>query len=314
MSKIKKSPFGTERYNSYRRYINQIYGERIQKVTVDAGFTCPNRDGSIGVGGCTYCNNESFNPGYNSPCTSIREQIEAGMQFLKKRYKVNKFLVYFQPYSNTYAPLDRLQQLYDEALSVPGVIGLTIGTRPDCIDAEKINYLANLSKSCDITIEYGLESIYDSSLKRINRGHDYKAFLHTLQMTKEREIKLAIHLILGLPWETKSQWLYEAAVLSELPIDFLKLHQLHIVKDTIMAEQHNKRPFRLLTYSEYVDVIVSFLERLNPKIVLQRLCGEAPPHILIAPRWGKRSSEIQQNIIEQLKLRNTWQGKYYQNS
>ena len=313
MAKKNKKRFGIERYNSFRNYLQKRYGERIQKITVDAGFTCPNRDGTIAFGGCTYCNNKSFNPAYNNPTKSISKQIEEGMIFLKKRYKTDKFFVYFQPYSNTYAPIDTLQRLYQEALSFPNVVGITIGTRPDCVDEEKLNYLRELSKSFDITIEYGLESIYDDTLERINRGHDYQIFLNALEITKEKGIKICTHLILGFPWETKKQWMQEAVSLSELPIDFLKIHHLHIVKNTQLAKQYLENPFRLLTYPEYLDVIVSFLERLNPKIVIQRLFGEAVPNKLIAPQWRKSPSEILHDLNDQFDKRNTWQGKYYTN-
>jgi radical SAM protein (TIGR01212 family) len=305
------NPFGKNRYNSYRDYLHGKYGERIQKVTVDAGFTCPNRDGNVAIGGCIYCNNESFNPRYNNPLNSIRQQIKQGIIFLKRRYKVSKFIVYFQPYSNTYASLDKLKKMFEEALSFPEVIGLTIGTRPDCVDEEKINYLHELGSSYDITIEYGLESIYDESLKRINRGHDYQSFVDAINITKGKGITICTHMILGFPWESKNEWLNEANVLSALPIDFLKVHQLHIVKDTVMAKQYDNKQFSLLSYNGYIDIVVSFLELLNPEIIIQRLCGEAPPHLLIAPRWGKRNSEILQAIKIELEHRDTWQGKYY---
>jgi radical SAM protein (TIGR01212 family) len=311
ISDSKTNPFGSERYNSYRIYMQKIYGERVQKVTVDAGFTCPNRDGTIAKGGCIYCNNESFNPGYNSPLKSVVQQIYEGIAFLKKRYRVSKFIVYFQPYSNTYASLTKLRILYEEALSIPEVVGLTIGTRPDCIDEGKIAYLQELASAYDITIEYGLESIYDESLKRINRGHDFQSYLNAINMTQGRGIKICTHLILGFPWETKDQWLYEAEVLSEIPNDFLKIHQLHVVKDTLLARQYSEKTFRLLSLNEYLDTVVLFLERLNPKLIIQRLCGEAPPFLLIAPKWGKRSAEIALMIKKALKQKKSWQGKHY---
>ena len=303
--------FGEKRYHSYNTYMKKIYGKRVQKVTVDAGFTCPNRDGTVASGGCTYCNNESFNPGYNDPTKSVRQQINEGTEFLKRRYNVDRFIVYFQPYSNTYASLNKLKKLYEEALSVPEVIGLTIGTRPDCVDEKKIEYLQKLAKSSDITIEYGLESIYDQTLKKINRGHDYRSYLDVLKLTNGRGIKICTHIILGFPWETIDQWLIEADTLSDLKFDFLKIHQLHIVQNTAMARQHQKNPFKLLSLSEYVTTIISFLERLNPNIVIQRLAGEAPPPILIAPKWGKRNTEVLRYIDKELERQNTWQGRYY---
>jgi hypothetical protein len=306
-----KSVFGGKRYNSYNTYLKRKYGERVQKVTVDAGFTCPNRDGTVASGGCIYCNNESFNPGYNDPTKSIRQQINEGTEFLRRRYGVEKFIVYFQPYSNTYASLDKLKHLYEEALSLPEIIGLTIGTRPDCVDEAKIAYLESLAETYDITIEYGLESIYDDSLKRINRGHDYQSYLDAIEMTRNRGIMIGTHIILGFPWENLQQWLHEAEVLSEIDFDFLKIHQLHIVKDTVMEKQHKQLPYPLFTLTEYVDTVVTFLENLNPKIIIQRLAGEAPKSMLVAPKWGKRNSEVLRFINNKLEAKDTWQGKYY---
>jgi radical SAM protein (TIGR01212 family) len=303
--------FGGKRYNSYNTYLKNKYGQRVQKVTVDAGFTCPNRDGTVASGGCIYCNNDSFNPGYNDPTKSVRQQIDEGTEFLRRRYGVEKFVVYFQPYSNTYASLDKLKLLYEEALSLPEVIGLTIGTRPDCIDHVKITYLESLAKTYDITIEYGLESIYNDSLKKINRGHDYQSYLDAIEMTRNRGIKIGTHIILGFPWENRQQWLHEADVLSKIDFDFLKIHQLHIVKNTAMERQHKQSPYRLFTLTEYVDTVVAFLENLNPKIVIQRLAGEAPKPMLVAPKWGKRNSEVIRFITNKLEEKDTWQGKYY---
>lgn len=304
-------PWGhSKRYNTFSEYQRNKYGERVQKVTVDAGFTCPNRDGSIAKGGCIYCNNESFNPGYNDSAKSILYQIEEGVEFLKRRYnKVRKFIVYFQPYSNTYASLDTLKQYYEEALSHPEVIGLTIGTRPDCVDEEKIRYLEELAKDYDITIEYGLESISDETLKKINRGHDFRSYLDAVTMTKDRGIKICTHLIIGFPWENKAHWLKTADVLSSVSFDFLKIHQLHIVKGTAMEIMHKKKPFRLLEAREYMDVLVGFLERLNPEIVIQRLFGEAPVRTLVAPNWGLRNSELLQMFDRILDERDTRQGR-----
>jgi radical SAM protein (TIGR01212 family) len=302
--------FNGHRYNSYATYLKNLYGERIQKVTVDAGFTCPNRDGTVARGGCIYCNNQSFNPGYNDARKGIRQQITQGMEFLKRRYKVDKYIVYFQPYSNTYAPLAQLKKLYEEALSVPGVLGLTIGTRPDCIDEAKLQYLAELARNYDVTIEYGLESIFDESLIKINRGHDYQSYLNALEMTRDRGIKICTHIILGFPWETPEQWIYEAEVLSKLEFNFLKIHQLHIVKKTLMAHQYQENPFKLLSLPEYINTVISFLEKLNPSIIIQRLAGEAPPHMLIAPKWGKRVPEIMRYINQEFEKRDSWQGKF----
>lgn len=305
-------PWGhNKRYNSFSQYQKKIYGERVQKVSVDAGFTCPNRDGTVASGGCIYCNNESFNPSYNDAGKSITQQIEEGIEFLKRRYKARKFIAYFQPYSNTYASLDTLKRYYEEALSVPGIIGLTIGTRPDCVDEAKIAYLQQLATSYDITIEYGLESIFDDTLKRVNRGHDVRSYLDALQMTAGRGIKICTHMIFGFPWESPDLWLQTAEWLSDKTFDFLKIHQLHVVKETALARMYQKNPFPLLGYEEYIDIIISFLERLNPGIVIQRLFGEAPPRTLIAPHWNIRNTQLLQILDKKLEEKNTWQGKYY---
>ncbi len=299
-------------YNRFSDYQRKRYGERVQKVTVDAGFTCPNRDGTKGLGGCIYCNNESFNPGYNSASKSITLQIEEGIEFLKRRYKnVRKFIVYFQPYSNTYAPLDILKRYYEEALSHPEVVGLTIGTRPDCVDEAKIAYLESLARDYDITIEYGLESISDQTLKRINRGHDVRCYLEALELTKNRGIKICTHIIFGFPWENEDLWLQTAQWLSDKPFDFLKVHQLHVVKNTALERLYRKKPFDFLSPEAYIDLIIRFLERLNPRIVIQRLFGEAPPRTLVAPHWGVRNTQLVQMLEHEMIRRNTWQGKYF---
>jgi radical SAM protein (TIGR01212 family) len=307
-------PWGTaKRYNTFSNYQKKLFGERVQKVTIDAGFTCPNRDGTVGIGGCIYCNNDSFNPSYNTAENSITHQIEEGVEYLKRRYRRNlrKFIVYFQPHSNTYAPLNVLKKYYEEALAFDEVVGLTIGTRPDCIDDEKLDYLQNLAENFDITIEYGLESLSDDTLKRVNRGHDVETFFKAIEMTKNRGIKICAHLIIGFPWEEREQWIKSADVLSQYPLDFIKIHHLHIVKNTVLAAQYKKEPFHLLTKEEYMDILADFLERLNPEIVIQRLFGESPPNMLIAPNWGIRNSLLLSIFDDYLKRRDSWQGKLF---
>ena len=314
MNNKKTFPWGTERrYNAFSDYQKKLFGERVQKVTVDAGFTCPNRDGTAGTGGCIYCNNDSFNPSYNTAKNSITRQIAEGVEYLKRRYRNNlrKFIVYFQPYSNTYAPLPVLKRYYEEALAFDEVVGLTIGTRPDCIDEEKLDYLQRLAENYDITLEYGLESFSDDTLKRINRGHDVQSFYNALEITKNRGIKVCTHLIIGFPWEEKSQWIESADILSDLPFDFLKIHHLHIVKNTALAIQYEREPFPLLTPHEYMEILSEFLEHLNPKIVIQRLFGESPPSMLIAPKWGIRNSLLLPMFDDYLKERDSRQGKLY---
>jgi radical SAM protein (TIGR01212 family) len=301
------------RFNSYTDYLISRFGERVQKVSVDAGFTCPNRDGSKGFGGCTYCNNISFVPPYCHPGMSIREQVGKGVEYLTRRYKAKKFVVYFQAYSNTYAPISYLKNIYENALLHPAVIGLSIGTRPDCIDKEKIEYLAELAKQYYITIEYGLESIHNSSLNRLNRGHNFEDWVAAIELTSNRGIHIASHVILGLPHENKTQMLQTAEIISQYPIEYLKIHHLHLINKTILANQYLKEPFPLLKYRDYLDLVIEFLELLRPSIKLQRLVGETHPRHLIGPKWGLRVPTILKQIEEKLEQKNTWQGKKYRN-
>lgn len=302
----------SRRYNSFLDYSKARFGERVQKVSVDAGFTCPNRDGSKGYAGCTYCNNVSFVPPYVHPGMSIADQVSAGVEYLSRRYKANKFIAYFQAYSNTYAPLEKLRIMYEEALSNPNVIGLSIGTRPDCVDEEKIAYLEKLAKEYHISIEYGAESIYDQTLERLNRQHTFQEWVDAVRLTAGRGIFISSHVILGLPGESKEQMLNTAEVISKHPIDCIKIHHLHIVKKTILASEYLKSPFPLFDYREYLDVVVEFLERLRPDIKIQRLVGETHPRHLIGPHWGLRVPKIMRHIEGELSDRNTWQGRLSQ--
>lgn len=309
-------PWGHQRrFNAYAEYFKREFGGRVQKVSVDAGFTCPNRDGSIGTGGCTYCNNDAFNPSYCSPKKSIRQQIEEGIEFHSRRYRrAEKFLVYFQAYSNTYDSLERLKSIYDQALEVDKVVGLVIGTRPDCIDDEKLEYFAQLAKTHYIIIEYGLESCYDRSLELINRGHTFADSVHALKKTAEKGLKTGVHLIFGLPGETDLEIVEQASILSGLPIKTLKIHQLQIVKDTIMAGQYRQNPekFRFYPLDDYIDLVIDFTEHLNPAIVIERFAGEVPPRFLEGTNWGPmRYDVVLQQIEHRLEERNTWQGRLF---
>ena len=277
-------PWGHERrFNAYSNYFRNIYGARVQKVSIDAGFTCPNRDGSKGTGGCTYCNNDAFNPSYCQPVKSVSEQIEEGIKFHKWRYnEAVSYLAYFQAYSNTYAPLETLKRLYSEALSYPGVAGLIIGTRPDCIDDEKLVYIRELSEKYYVAIEYGIESCYNKTLKRINRGHTFEEAVDALEKTSVLGITSGAHFIFGLPGETRKEMLEQVDIISGLPIRTVKFHQLQIIKGTTMETEFINNPgdFDLFTWEEYLDFFVHFLERLNPAIVVERFTGEAPPRFL----------------------------------
>jgi radical SAM protein (TIGR01212 family) len=298
----------SNRLNTFGRYLKKVFGETVYKVNVDAGFTCPNRDGTLGITGCIYCNNSSFRPSRCSPDIPLRQQIQNGIQYISSRYKAEKFLVYFQPYTNTYAPVEELSKLYEEALSIPSVIGLAIGTRPDCVDEEKIELLEKLAERYFILIEYGLQSIYNKTLQYIRRGHDYETFLKALKMTVGRGIRIGAHIIVGFPTETKEEMIAMADEISCLPVEFLKIHQLQVVKGTILAQQYKENPFPTFEYNEYIDFLVDFIERLSPNIVLQRLFATAPDEILIAPIWGRTRQQIIRDIEERFIKRDAFQG------
>jgi radical SAM protein (TIGR01212 family) len=313
---IKTFPWGHERrFNAYSNYFRDIYGARVQKVSIDAGFTCPNRDGSKGSGGCTYCNNNAFNPSYCRPVKSISEQIGEGIKFHKWRYnEVVSYLAYFQAYSNTYASLETLKKLYEEALNYPGVIGIIIGTRPDCIDEEKLKYLKDLSSRCYVAVEYGIESCYNKTLKRINRGHLFEDAVTALEETSALGITTGAHFIFGLPGETRDEMLNQVDIISSLPITTVKFHQLQIIKGTSMETEFKDNPgyFELFTWEEYLDFFIKFLERLNPSIVVERFTGEAPPRFLTGEGWGQKRTDQIVNLIEKrLEELNTWQGRLY---
>ena len=296
------------RYNAFGPFLRKRFGTIVYKVNVDAGFTCPNRDGTLGVTGCIYCNNDSFRPAGCRTEVPIREQIRNGIRYLSMRYRAGKFLVYFQPYTNTYAPVADLERMYREALSFPSVVGLAIGTRPDCVDEEKVGLLRELARDYFILVEYGLQSIHDKSLRYILRGHDYRSFLDALELTTGKGIQIGAHIIAGLPTETKDEMLAMADELSTLPIGFLKIHQLQVVKGTPLAQQYLEKPFPTFGYEEYLDFLVDFTERLSPEIVLQRLFALSPDDILIAPQWGRTRQEILRDIRERFMQRNALQG------
>lgn len=287
----------------------------MQKVVVDAGFTCPNRDGTKGAGGCTYCNNDAFNPSYCDPVEPLHIQIATGIRFHAVRYrKALNYLVYFQPFSNTYAPLPRLMELYQEALDYPGVAGLVIGTRPDCIDDEKLDYLRQLSEKYYIQIEYGIESCYDKTLLRINRQHNFALSQEVIRKTHNLGIKTGAHLIFGLPGETEEEMLAVAGIISGLPLDSLKFHQLQIVRGTKMEHEFDATPgaFQQFSLQEYIAFIVRFVERLNPAIVIERFSGEVPPKHMHHISWELIRYDAVLRLIEaEFERQDTWQGKYY---
>lgn len=306
---------GGKRYNSYNEYFKETFGARVQKLSVDAGFSCPNRDGTVGRGGCTYCNNDAFNPSYCMPTKSVSQQLTEGKQFHAWRYRrATSYLAYFQAFSNTHAPQETLKRLYEEALAVEGVIGLVIGTRPDCVDDQKLDYLATLAQHHYIMVEYGIESAYDKTLDLINRGHTFEAAEKALTATASRGIKTGAHLIFGLPGETTQMILDAAAIVSRLPLTTIKFHQLQIIRGTAMERHFLSDPgsYNLFEPSNYIELVVSFIERLNPSFVVERFSGEAPPRYVVAPDWGLlRADETSRRIEKRMEERETWQGRLF---
>lgn len=307
-------PWGdTRRFNSYKRFLQQQFGTRVQKLTLDAGFTCPNRDGTVGTGGCTYCLNDAFNPSYCTPNKSVDQQLAEGMEFHLNRYRrAGAYLAYFQAFSNTHAPLSQLKEIYQPALQNPLVKGIVVGTRPDCIDAEKLDYFAELQQRMFVSIEYGVESCNDTTLRRINRGHDFATAERAIRMTAERGIHCAAHFIYGLPGETPDEWLKEVNSINQLPINGIKFHQLQIIKGTKMQQEFIEYPadFHIFTTENYIDFIVKITERLNPAFTIERFAGEVPPRYLFVNHWGlTRYDVILQKIEKRMEELDTWQGK-----
>jgi radical SAM protein (TIGR01212 family) len=308
-------PWGTERrLNAYSDYFRKHFGQRVQKITLDAGFTCPNRDGTCGKGGCTFCNNKAFNPSYNHPEKSVRDQILQGMEFHKKRYrKATQYLAYFQAYSNTYAPLHELKALYEQALDIPDVIGIVVGTRPDCVDAEKLDFFQELSQHCYLVVEYGIESVFNRTLERVNRGHDVQTSLRAIQDTAKRGIRVGGHMIVGLPGESRDDFLKAADLLSTWPLNNIKFHQLQLIKGTVMAREYVDSPgdFVEFTMENYLQLMMEMLERLNPAFVVERIAGEVNPGMSLREGWGLRYDAVLRAFEELLENNDSWQGKHF---
>ncbi len=305
-----------KRYNDYSSFIKNKFKERVQKISLDTGFTCPNRDGTKGIGGCTYCNNNTFNPYYCKPSKSITQQLNEGITFFAKKYKTQKYLAYFQAYTNTYADINLVKKLYLEAINHPKIIGLVIGTRPDCISEDLINFLADLAKNHFISLEFGVESTLNRTLRAVNRCHTFEETKSAYDLAKNKGLHLGAHMIIGLPGENKKDILNHAKKLSKLPIETLKLHQLQIVKHTMMAIQLQENPelFNLFSSKEYIDLITDFVALLRPDIILERFISESPTHLLIAPQWnGIKNFEIVAKIDKKLIEKDLWQGKFYVN-
>ena len=307
-------PWGHDRrYNDYPTFIKNKFGGRVQKLSINAGFTCPNRDGSKDSKGCSYCNNNSFRPYYCEPEKSVTQQINEGVDFFARKYPDMRFLAYFQSYSNTYGDLGLLDSIYSEALAHEKIDGLVIGTRPDCVDDEILDLIHQKAKDCFITIEYGIESTLDATLERINRRHTFHETKEAFAKTKARNIHIGGHLILGLPGESRNDLLDHAKRISDLPIGTLKLHQLQIVKQTTFAKEYRKNPeeFLLFDLEGYIELVIDFLELLRPDITIERFVSQSPADMLIAPKWGLKNFEIVAKIEKRLKERDAWQGRLY---
>jgi len=303
-----------KRYNDFSTYFKNHFSERVQKVSVDAGFTCPNRDGTKGKGGCTYCNNITFKPTYCNLENSVAIQVQEGIEFFAKKYSSMKFLAYFQAYTNTYAPIDELKRLYNEAIQHPKIIGLVISTRPDSVTEEMLDYLADLSKEVYVMVEFGLESHLDRTLERINRGHSFAESVWALEETAKRAINNCAHLILGLPGETRTDWLDQSKEISKLPVKNLKLHQMQVHRKTVLEKQFNQNPelFHIFTVEEYIELVIDYLELLNPEIIVERFVSEAPSGMVIAPQWGLKNFEFVAKVEKRLAERETWQGRRFE--
>lgn len=302
-------------YNDLSGFLATHFPYKVQKISINAGFTCPNRDGSVGYGGCTYCNNQTFNPAYCHTEKSVSQQLEEGKLFFARKYPDMKYLAYFQAYTNTYGQLEELKRKYEEALTVGGVVGLVIGTRPDCMPDSLLDYLEELSKRTFLLVEYGIESTNDETLKRINRGHTFAESENTIRKTAARGIPVGGHIILGLPGEEKEMLIEQAGILSKLPLTTLKLHQLQLIKGTRMAAEYEKTPanFHLYTADEYIDLVIDYIEHLRPDMVLERFVSQSPKELLIAPDWGLKNYEFTDKVKKRMKERDAWQGKYYKN-
>ena len=301
------------RYNDLSAYLSAHFPHKVQKISLNAGFTCPNRDGTVGYGGCTYCNNQTFNPAYCKTEKTVTEQLEEGKQFFARKYPDMKFLAYFQAYTNTYAELEELKRKYEEALSVPDVVGLVIGTRPDCMPDALLDYLEELNKRTFLIVEYGVESTDNVTLQRINRGHTFEVAKEAIRKTAARGIRVGAHIILGLPGEEREALVKQAGLLSSLPLTTLKLHQLQLIKGTRMAAEHEKKPedFHLYTADEYIDLVIDYVEHLRPDIVLERFISQSPRELLIAPDWGLKNHEFTDKVKKRMRERDAWQGKKY---
>ena len=297
------------RYNNYTYFLKEKFGERVQKISIDGGFTCPNRNGSKGTGGCIYCNNESFSPFINLSDNSIKSQVESGIKYFNK-LGAKKYIAYFQSHTNTYAPINELRKKYYDAIELPNIIGLSISTRPDCLNDKVIELLNELKEKTYLSVEIGIESVYDKSLEWMNRKHDYQTTVKAINKLSELEIDVTGHIILGLPTETKNEMLEMAKMLNRLPLKFLKIHHLQVIRNTPLAKLHKNKPIKLFAYIEYLEFLSKFISHLKQNIILQRVFSDSPINLLIAPNWYKKSPEIIMDLQKYMRDNDLYQGKY----
>ena len=301
----------TPHYNDYGTWIRRQFSYRVQKISIDAGFTCPNRDGRISTGGCIYCDNRTFNPSYCQRRHSVTQQLEEGKRFFAHKYPDMKYLAYFQAFTNTYAPLSQLKALYEEALQVDDIVGIVIGTRPDCVSDELLDYLAELNQRTFVLVEYGIESANNDTLLRINRGHSFEQSQEAIQRTHQRGLLTGAHIILGLPGEDAAESLRQASIISSLPIDILKIHQMQIIRGTRLAEEFAANPFHIYTVDEYIKLIAEYIQRLRPDLILERFVSQSPKELLIAPHWGLKNYEFTNLLVNCLKQNKIYQGQFF---
>ena len=299
----------TPYYNDYGTWIRRQFPYRVQKISIDAGFTCPNRDGRISSGGCIYCDNRTFNPSYCQRRNSVTQQLEEGKRFFAHKYPDMKYLAYFQAFTNTYAPLSHLKALYQEALQVEDIVGIVIGTRPDCVSDELLDYLAELNQRTFVLVEYGLESTNNDTLLRINRGHTFEQSQEAIERTKQRGLLCGAHIILGLPGEDAAESLRQAPIISRLPIDILKIHQMQIIRGTRLADEFETNPFHIYSVDEYIQLIAEYIQRLRPDMILERFVSQSPKDLLIAPHWGLKNYEFTNLLVNYLKQHEIRQGQ-----
>lgn len=299
-------------YRDFGSWIRRQFPFRVQKLSVDAGFSCPNRDGRVSTGGCTFCDNRTFNPSYCRPEKSIRQQIEDGKEFFRHKYPDMRYLAYFQAFSNTYAPLDVLKRRYEEALSADGVVGLVIGTRPDCVPDETLDYLEQLSRQTFLIVEYGIESTCEETLLRINRGHTFAQARAVIDATAERGITTSGHVIIGLPGESPADIIRQAAHISATRLHILKCHQLQVIRGTRLAEEYRQQPFHVFTPDEYIETIGEYLRHLRPDIIVERFVSQSPAGMVLAPHWGLKNHEFANRLMQHLRARGIHQGELFE--